>query len=87
MNSLAERSTPGRARPSQPKMTSCVPSRGMSVSVDLASLGVGQGHHSGPLPWTLLLFSAPSAHQGLAPGVTEPSPTRMPRDGLPGGRK
>lgn len=76
MNSLTKRSTP-RACSSitKAKMTSCVPSRGMSVSVDLASLGaVGEGHHSGPLSWPLLpvLCSRRPPRPGI--WVTEPSP-------------
>lgn len=51
MSSLMKRSVP-RACSSitKAKMTSWVPSRGMSVSVDLASLVVGWRCHSGPLP-------------------------------------
>lgn len=89
VNSLTKRSTP-RACSSitKAKMTSCVPSRGMSVSVDLASLGVvGQGHYSGPLSWPLLpvLCSRLPPRPGI--WVTEPSPTKYPGTGCLEGRK
>ena len=89
VNSLTKRSTP-RACSSitKAKMTSCVPSRGMSVSVDLASLGgVGQGHHSGPLSWPLLPILCSRHPPRPAIWVTEPSPTKYPGTGCLEGRK
>lgn len=88
VNSLTKRSTP-RACSSitKAKMTSCVPSRGMSVSVDLASLGGGAGTSF----WTSLMDSSSPS---VLPAPTKAwhlghrtLPHRIPRDGLPGGKE
>lgn len=88
VSSLTKRSVP-RACSSitKAKMTSWVPSRGMSVSVDLASLGEGWGCHSGPLRELISPFCALSPHQGLASGSQTPFHPKYPGPGCLEGRR
>lgn len=88
MSSLTKRSVP-RACSSitKAKMTSCVPSRGMSVSVDLASLGAAWGGHSGPLRERVSPLCALTPHQGLASGSQTPLHPKYPGPGCLEGRR
>lgn len=86
--SLAERSTPGRARPSRSGMTSCVPSRGMSVPAwTWRAWGDGAGTSFWTSPWTLLPLQCSQRPARPGTWVTEPSPPECPGTGCLEGRK